>query len=120
MIGWAAVSACTATVKSYSGLIACRFFLGFVEAVSSCQLPIMATYTKPLNTAILPGRLVFAIDLLHSERTRYTYFASLYRPSRQHWLFRAYRGSYVLYIRPSEGNCWLAVVSEQPLISHNT
>ncbi|SCO76690.1 related to putative tartrate transporter [Fusarium oxysporum] len=32
MIGWAAVSACTATVKNYSGLIACRFFLGFVEA----------------------------------------------------------------------------------------
>ncbi|KAM0230571.1 hypothetical protein ACHAPO_009087 [Fusarium lateritium] len=32
MIGWAAVSACTATVKSYSGLVACRFFLGFVEA----------------------------------------------------------------------------------------
>ncbi|KAM5345262.1 hypothetical protein ACJ41O_011124 [Fusarium nematophilum] len=32
MIGWAAVSACTATVHSYSGLVACRFFLGFVEA----------------------------------------------------------------------------------------
>jgi hypothetical protein len=34
MIGWAAVSAATAGVKNYSGLIACRFFLGFVEAVS--------------------------------------------------------------------------------------
>ncbi|KAF7554814.1 hypothetical protein G7Z17_g2669 [Cylindrodendrum hubeiense] len=32
MIGWAAISACTATVTSYSGLLACRFFLGFVEA----------------------------------------------------------------------------------------
>ncbi|KAJ4243381.1 hypothetical protein NW757_011244 [Fusarium falciforme] len=32
MIGWATVSACTALVKNYSGLIACRFFLGFVEA----------------------------------------------------------------------------------------
>ncbi|KAK2731097.1 major facilitator superfamily transporter [Colletotrichum kahawae] len=32
MIGWAAISAATAGVKNYSGLIACRFFLGFVEA----------------------------------------------------------------------------------------
>lgn len=34
MIGWAAISAATAGVKNYSGLVACRFFLGFVEAVS--------------------------------------------------------------------------------------
>ncbi|KAF9874419.1 hypothetical protein CkaCkLH20_07982 [Colletotrichum karsti] len=32
MIGWAAVSAATAGVKNYSGLVAVRFFLGFVEA----------------------------------------------------------------------------------------
>ncbi|GKT76831.1 MFS transporter [Colletotrichum tofieldiae] len=32
MIAWAAVSAATAGVKNYSGLVACRFFLGFVEA----------------------------------------------------------------------------------------
>ncbi|KAL3299267.1 putative tartrate transporter [Colletotrichum asianum] len=32
MIGWAAISAATAGVKNYSGLVACRFFLGFVEA----------------------------------------------------------------------------------------
>ncbi|KAK7457335.1 hypothetical protein Landi51_01468 [Colletotrichum acutatum] len=34
MIGWAAISAATAGVKNHSGLVACRFFLGFVEAVS--------------------------------------------------------------------------------------
>ncbi|KAI8242944.1 putative transporter [Colletotrichum sp. SAR 10_99] len=38
MIGWAAISAATAGVKNYSGLVACRFFLGFVEAVSICQV----------------------------------------------------------------------------------
>ncbi|KXH63316.1 hypothetical protein CSAL01_00933 [Colletotrichum salicis] len=32
MIGRAAISAATAGVKNYSGLVACRFFLGFVEA----------------------------------------------------------------------------------------
>lgn len=31
-MGWAVLSACTAAVKGYSGLVACRFFLGFVEA----------------------------------------------------------------------------------------
>ncbi|KAL6400912.1 hypothetical protein AUP68_16630 [Ilyonectria robusta] len=40
MIGWAAISACTATVTSYSGLLVCRFFLGFVEAVSRSSPPI--------------------------------------------------------------------------------
>ena len=32
MIGWATVSAATAGVTNYSGLVACCFFLGFVEA----------------------------------------------------------------------------------------
>ncbi|KAH7030622.1 major facilitator superfamily domain-containing protein [Microdochium trichocladiopsis] len=32
MIIWAAVSAATAGVKDYGGLVACRFFLGFAEA----------------------------------------------------------------------------------------
>lgn len=39
MIGWAAVSASTAAVTNYGGLIACRFFLGFVEAVSRISRP---------------------------------------------------------------------------------
>lgn len=34
MIIWASISAATADVKNYSGLVACRFFLGFAEAVS--------------------------------------------------------------------------------------
>ncbi|KAI0119246.1 MFS transporter [Daldinia grandis] len=32
MLLWAVVSACTAAVKSYGGLVACRFFLGIAEA----------------------------------------------------------------------------------------
>ncbi|KAH7251020.1 major facilitator superfamily domain-containing protein [Fusarium tricinctum] len=32
MLVWAAVSACTALVKSYAGLVVCRFFLGITEA----------------------------------------------------------------------------------------
>ncbi|KAH7348097.1 major facilitator superfamily domain-containing protein [Pyrenochaeta sp. MPI-SDFR-AT-0127] len=32
MVGWATVSACTALVQNYGGLIATRFMLGFVEA----------------------------------------------------------------------------------------
>ncbi|KXJ90026.1 major facilitator superfamily domain-containing protein [Microdochium bolleyi] len=32
MLVWAAVSACTALVKNYAGLVTCRFFLGITEA----------------------------------------------------------------------------------------
>lgn len=32
MIIWGAISAATAGCKSFGGLIACRFMLGFVEA----------------------------------------------------------------------------------------
>jgi MFS family permease len=32
MVVWAVVSACTGFVKSYGGLVACRFFLGITEA----------------------------------------------------------------------------------------
>ncbi|KAF3937908.1 hypothetical protein ABW19_dt0209508 [Dactylella cylindrospora] len=32
MLGWATVSACTALVQNYGGLVATRFMLGFVEA----------------------------------------------------------------------------------------
>ncbi|KAI1407419.1 MFS transporter [Hypoxylon sp. FL1857] len=32
MFLWAVVSACTASVRSYGGLVACRFFLGIAEA----------------------------------------------------------------------------------------
>ncbi len=32
MIVWGIISAATGAVQSYEGLLACRFFLGFVEA----------------------------------------------------------------------------------------
>ncbi|OTA92320.1 hypothetical protein M434DRAFT_21978 [Hypoxylon sp. CO27-5] len=45
MFLWAAVSACTASVKSYGGLVACRFFLGMTEApFYSGATYILATY----------------------------------------------------------------------------
>lgn len=30
---WGVISACMASVKNYSGILICRFFLGFVEAI---------------------------------------------------------------------------------------
>lgn len=33
MIGWGIISTATAACTSYGGLVACRFMLGFVEAV---------------------------------------------------------------------------------------
>lgn len=35
MITWAAISGATASMHDYKGLVACRFMLGFVEAVGS-------------------------------------------------------------------------------------
>lgn len=32
MVVWGVISAATAACNNFSGLIACRFFLGFVEA----------------------------------------------------------------------------------------
>ena len=32
MLAWGILSTCTAATKSYGGLLACRFILGFVEA----------------------------------------------------------------------------------------
>jgi len=32
MFAWGAISAATAATKSFGGLLACRFILGFVEA----------------------------------------------------------------------------------------
>jgi hypothetical protein len=35
---WGVVTACQGAVKSYSGLLACRFFLGALEGISSLSL----------------------------------------------------------------------------------
>lgn len=77
MIGWATVSACTALVKNYSGLIACRFFLGFVEAVGL----VTQHKTSAINSvslAFLPRCSVLAVDLLHTKGTRHTNLAPVY------------------------------------------
>lgn len=43
MLVWATVSACTALVKSYSGLVMCRFLLGVTEA------PVRLTFLVHFN-----------------------------------------------------------------------
>ena len=58
MIIWGIISGATGSVHSYGGLIACRFFLGFVEAAyfPGCLFYLSAWYTRKelgLQTAIL-------------------------------------------------------------------
>lgn len=47
---WGAVSACTAAVHSYGGLLACRFMLGFVEAVFFPGLSMGMSIPRPTFT----------------------------------------------------------------------
>jgi hypothetical protein len=48
MIVWGTISAATAAVKSFGGLIAVRFFLGFIEAAYfvslGCAFPWMLCF----------------------------------------------------------------------------
>ncbi|KAJ5852141.1 uncharacterized protein N7529_011526 [Penicillium soppii] len=48
MLAWGIVSSCTAATKSYGGLLACRFILGFVEAAyfPGCLYLLSAWYTR--------------------------------------------------------------------------
>ncbi|KAJ5361139.1 MFS general substrate transporter [Penicillium brevicompactum] len=48
MMAWGIVSTCTAATKSYGGLLACRFILGFVEAAyfPGCLYLLSAWYTR--------------------------------------------------------------------------
>ncbi|KAF2116462.1 major facilitator superfamily domain-containing protein [Lophiotrema nucula] len=58
MIVWGIISTATGAVQSFSGLVACRFFLGFVEAAyfPGCLYFLSAWYTREelvLRTAVL-------------------------------------------------------------------
>ncbi|KAF2087126.1 retrograde regulation protein 2 [Saccharata proteae CBS 121410] len=58
MIVWGIISGATAGTQSFSGLVACRFFLGFVEAAyfPGCLFYLSSWYTRKelgLRTAIL-------------------------------------------------------------------
>ena len=58
MVVWGTISACTAAVQNFGGLIACRFFLGFVEAAyfPGCLFFLSSWYTRKelaFRTAIL-------------------------------------------------------------------
>jgi len=76
MIAWATVSAATAAVKNYAGLVACRFFLGFVEAVSSAQFQIFppeprrltgSSLTTPAPSICSPSTILVKSSLLASR-----------------------------------------------------
>ena len=65
MVVWGVVSGLTATVQSYSGLIAVRFFLGFVEAAyfPGCLFFLSSWYTRKelgFRTALLYSGLLLA------------------------------------------------------------
>jgi MFS family permease len=66
MIVWGIISAATGAVQSYGGLIACRFFLGFVEAAyfPGVLFFLSSWYTRKelaLRTAMLfSGGFLFA------------------------------------------------------------
>ncbi|AOW00785.1 major facilitator superfamily domain-containing protein [Yarrowia lipolytica] len=58
MFIWGLISALTATVNNFSGLVVCRFFLGFIEAVyfPGCLFLLSSWYTRKelaLRTSIL-------------------------------------------------------------------
>ncbi|MCJ1304645.1 hypothetical protein MMC08_007458 [Hypocenomyce scalaris] len=58
MIVWGIISACTAAAQSYGGLVAIRFFLGFVEAAyfPGCLFYLSSWYTRKelgFRTAVL-------------------------------------------------------------------
>ena len=44
MVIWGVISACTAAAESFGGLIAIRFFLGFVEAAYFVKTPSSGIY----------------------------------------------------------------------------
>lgn len=77
MIGWAAISACTATVTSYSGLLVCRFFLGFVEAVSRFSPPISFHKLTEVLQPFYPGAL-YLLSIYYTRKELATRISLLY------------------------------------------
>jgi hypothetical protein len=62
MIVWGVISAATAAVNSYSGLLVVRFFLGFVEAayfVRHLSPPIPQDYAKLASSCASAGLLTY-------------------------------------------------------------
>lgn len=81
--------ACTALVKSYAGLVVCRFFLGITEAPfypgATYMLSIFYTRKgKPFSRVIFPAVLMV-------NRGRCSYCRSLLRADSRHWLLWSYR-----------------------------
>jgi hypothetical protein len=73
MIIWGIISGATAGCQSYSGLVACRFMLGFIEAayfVSLIPLLVIFAMHKLTDIARLP---ILSLMLVYSLRTRPSY-----------------------------------------------
>ncbi|KAI1214962.1 MFS transporter [Annulohypoxylon truncatum] len=68
MFLWAVVSACTAAVKSYRALVACRFFLGIAEAPVRDLFGIASRHNVANAIEFYPGATyILAIYYTHSE-----------------------------------------------------
>ena len=72
MIGWAAVSACTATVHNYTGLIICRFFLGFIEAPVSI-LTVTVLRNALNGVSFILGHSICSPSSIPEKRSRLVY-----------------------------------------------
>ncbi|EER45625.1 MFS transporter [Histoplasma capsulatum var. duboisii H88] len=72
MIIWSIVSACTSLVKSYSGMVVCRFLLGVTEA------PALCIFHKPLpNAHVSITEVAARIAVLYCAQILATGFAGL-------------------------------------------
>lgn len=64
MLVWAVVSACTALVQSFGGIVAARFFLGITEAPVS-QFAASVTFASADERLVLSRCDLHAFHLLH-------------------------------------------------------
>lgn len=74
MLAWGILSTCTAATKSYGGLLACRFILGFVEAAYFVRIVFIWELHLLIYTAWLP---LPAFSMVHAQRTSETNGISL-------------------------------------------
>lgn len=78
MMIWGVISTSTAACHSYSGLLAARFFLGFVEAAYFVGCICFAG--SRISSLTFTARLSLLLELLvYTERARYSNYVPLCR-----------------------------------------
>lgn len=114
MMAWATVSACTALVQNYSGLVACRFLLGELHRALSSFLS--ADYTSRLRGSTLLSRsFISTFHILHTQGVSFTHRHHVYRSSSIHRVLWVDRGSVLCDFGRRSRYCWLALaVSTRP------